>query len=277
MMSRTGSSRALFSPGSPIYRQLLITLLAAASLTFSGLATADQRWQRVPAVTAALDGKEPVTRGLALELPLVAEDGSAVNLSVRFEGDLEDSEYIQTIRLFAPGNPRAEVADYSLSQVTAPVAVTTRVRLSESQQVVALAFTNTGRAFLATRDVRVTVSGCLIGGDDDTRMQMENPRIAFGGEVRANNPVLVRTLINHPMETGLRPDGEDAEDIAQQLVESLTVTLDGEPVFRSRFYTGTSANPYVQFAMTPTQRGELNFQWQDQNGETVEEQKTLTF
>lgn len=246
-------------------------------LALSATVLADQRWQRVDAVMSALNGQQPLTEGLALELPLVAEDGSSVNLSVRFGGDLQEGEHIETIRLFAPGNPRPEVADYHLTPLATPVDITTRVRLSESQQVIALAFTSSGRVFLTTRDVRVTVSGCLIGGDDEVRMQMENPRVAFAGNVRRGQPVTVRSLINHPMETGLRPDGEDASDIEQQLVESLTVSLDGEAVFRARFYTGTSANPYVQFNLTPQQAGELKLVWQDQNGATEEASRPLQF
>lgn len=255
-------------------RLLALPLLLALTTTV----VADQRWQRVDAVMSALNGQQPVTDGgLAVELPLVAEDGSSVSLSVRFEGELQDGEHIDTIRLFAPGNPRPEVADYHLSPLATPVDITTRIRLSETQQVVALAFTSEDRVFLTTRDVRVTVSGCLIGGDDDVRMQMENPRLAFAGDIRQGQPAIVRSLINHPMETGLRPDGQAAMDIEQQLVESLTATLNGEEVFRARFYTGTSANPYVQFTLTPQQAGELALVWQDQNGATEEASRPLQF
>ncbi|MDX5328297.1 MAG: hypothetical protein LPK06_05825, partial [Marinobacter sp.] len=61
------------------------SLLAALALMFvMSTATADQRWQRVEAVTQALDNRVPELEGLSLELPLVAEDGSSVALSVSF-------------------------------------------------------------------------------------------------------------------------------------------------------------------------------------------------
>lgn len=254
------------------------SLLGAFLLVFlTTTAVADQRWQREGAVMSALDGLVPALDGLVLELPLVAEDGSSVSLSVKFEGNLEPGEHIQSLRLLAPGNPRPEVADYSLSALATPVAITTRVRLSESQQVVALAITNQDRAFIATRDVRVTVSGCLVGTGEQARMAMQNPRVAFAGKLAKGQPVTVRTLINHPMETGLRPDGERAAEVKQQLVESLTVTLEGEPVLTSRFYTGTSANPYLQFRMTPARAGDLQLTWQDQNGDVVEASQPVRF
>lgn len=259
-----------------LLRTALTVFLAGGLL--SATALADQRWQRVEAVQAALNGLEPVTDGLELELPLVAEDGSSVTLNVRFDGELGADEHIEKIRVFAPGNPRPEVADYALTPMATPVDITTRIRLSETQQVVALAFTSAGRAFLTTRDVRVTVSGCLIGGGlDASSTQMENPRLAFAGEVRPGQPVAVRSLINHPMETGLRPDGEAAGDVDPLLIETLTVTLDDEPVFRSRFYTGTAANPYVQFTLSPQQAGEVGLTWQDQNGETVQTSRPIHF
>lgn len=255
-------------------RSLLGALLLVVMTT---TALADQRWQREDAVMSALDGRVPALEGLTLELPLVAEDGSSVSLSVKFEGNLEPGEHIQSLRLFAPGNPRPEVADYRLSALATPVDIATRVRLSESQQVVALAITSQDRAFVATRDVRVTVSGCLVGTGEQARMVMENPRVALAGKAAKDQPVTVRTLINHPMETGLRPDGERAAEVEQRLVDSLTVTLDGEPVLTSRFYTGTSANPYLQFRMTPAQAGELQLTWQDQNGDVIEASQPVRF
>ncbi|BEH16152.1 thiosulfate oxidation carrier complex protein SoxZ [Marinobacter shengliensis] len=253
-------------------------LLAAFALMFvMGTANADQRWQRVEAVTQALDNRVPELEGLSLELPLVAEDGSSVALSVSFTGSLEDGEHIEKVRLFAPGNPRPEVADITLSALASPANIATRIRLSETQQVVALAITNQDRAFLTTRDVRVTVSGCLVGGGDASAIAMANPRLALAGSVRKSQPVTVRSLINHPMETGLRPDGQADDSIEQQLVESLTATLNDEPVLTARFFTGTSANPYLQFQLTPEEEGELKLVWQDQEGEQMEASQPIRF
>lgn len=246
-------------------------------LVLTTTALADQRWQRVDSITSALDGRVPSLEGLALELPLVAEDGGSVSLAVRFEGNLEEGEHIESLRLFAPGNPRPEIVDFTLSALTNPVDLATRVRLSESQQVVALALTNQDRAFIATREVRVTVSGCLVGTGEQAGMTMQTPRVALAGSASKGQPVTIRTLINHPMETGLRPDGEPSENVEQQLVESLTTTLDGEPVLTAHFYTGISANPYVQFQMTPEHAGNLQLIWQDQNGETAQAQQAISF
>lgn len=250
---------------------------AFALLIMAGHALADQRWQRVSAVTDALDGKEPMLEGLTLDLPLVAEDGSSVALTVAMETALENGEYLSSIQLFAPGNPRPEVARFDLSPAANPASIATRIRLSESQQVVAVAMTNTGRAFLATRDVRVTVSGCLAGDRGNRDMTMSTTRVALAGTPSNGQPVAVRTLINHPMETGLLPGGEPAPDIKQQLVETLTVTMGGDPVIRARFFTGISANPYVQFQMTPTSEGQLALTWQDQNGDRMDATQDIRF
>jgi sulfur-oxidizing protein SoxY len=79
------------------------------------------------------------------------------------------------------------------------------------------------------------------------------------------------------METGLRPDGQADDDIEQQLVESLTVTLNDAPVLTARFFTGTSANPYLQFQLTPEEEGELKLVWQDQKGEQMETSQPVRF
>ncbi|MEC7815812.1 MAG: thiosulfate oxidation carrier protein SoxY [Pseudomonadota bacterium] len=258
-----------------MFSRVLMGSLALLFIASSALA--DQRWQRVSAVTDALGGKEPVLEGLTLDLPLVAEDGSSVALTVALEAELAEGEHLSSVQLFAPGNPRPEVARFDLSPLASPLNIATRIRLSESQQVVAVATTSTGRAFLATRDVRVTVSGCLAGDRGGRDMTMSTPRVALAGTPSNGQPVAVRTLINHPMETGLLPGGEPAPDIKQQLVQTLTVTMGGDPVIKARFFTGISANPYVQFQMTPTSEGQLALTWQDQNGDRMDATQDIRF
>lgn len=256
---------------SAAFPRLVLAVLAATLL--SPAAQADDRWQRIEAVRAAVGDAQPQLSGLALDLPFVAEDGSSVALGIAFSGPLQVGEYIDSVRVFAPNNPRPEVIDLRYTSAT-PVSVSTRMRLRESQPVFAVATSNQGRRWLAVRDVRVTVSGCLAPAASQQAPTMANPRVAVAGKPAADQPFTVRAMINHPMLTGVAADGSQSDP---QLVRELTVTLGGQPLLAARFHTGTAANPFVQAQLSAPVAGELEFVWQDLRGAQVREARPLSF
>lgn len=251
--------------------RLLPALLAAVLLLPA--AQADDRWQRVEAVRAAVGEAQPQLTGLALELPFVAEDGSAVNLGISFGASLQAGEYIDSVRVFAPGNPRPEVIDLRYAG-PAPVSVNTRMRLRESQPVFAVATSNQGRRWLAVRDVRVTVSGCLAPSASAQQPVMSSPRVAIAGSPAASQPFTVRAMVSHPMLTGVAADGSRSEP---QLVRALDIRLAGQPLLEVRFHSGTAANPYLQAQLSAPAAGELEFVWEDQQGAQLKETRPLSF
>lgn len=225
-------------------------------------------------VAELLAGSTPQTAGLKLDLPSVSEDGSAVAVGIQFEGQLEPGDRLASLHLFATENPRPELIAFRLlSDQTLPD-FNTRIRLNESQQVIAVAVSEQGHSWINAKDVRVTISGCLVRDPDEQVVAgMQNPRIALPRRIKAGEPVELRTLINHPMETGLRPDA-DGSLIPQNLVQSLQLAIDEQPALEVQFANGTAANPYVRLVVQGEGR-ELNFRWQDQQGEEVVEKRQL--
>lgn len=249
----------------------LLNLVVACAFSLPALAAS---WQQFAPVQQALNGQAPETQGLQLDLPLVSEDGSAVPLSVRFTGNLAADDSLASIRIFATGNPRVEVIDFLFQDASAIADLSTRIRLNESQAVIALATSRSGRHWVVERDVRVTVSGCLMRSDEQADGGMQNPRIALPRRIQKGQTFEVRTLLNHPMETGLR-EGSDGRLLPQNLVRSLQVQLDGQPVFETRFHSGTSANPYVRFNLNAQTSTAASFIWTDQQDRQIIEQRNL--
>ncbi|MBF8223119.1 thiosulfate oxidation carrier complex protein SoxZ [Halomonas sp. 328] len=247
--------------------------LAGALLFTAPPLLASDAWQRLEPARALVGDAVPEGDGLVLELPHVSEDGSAVPLTVRFEPVLED-DAIASIHLFATGNPYPEVAGFHFTEQAARPEVSTRVRLNESQRVVAVAVSREGRVWTSEREVRVTVSGCLIRGDEETPEALANPRVSLP-DFRAGEPGEVRTLITHPMETGLR-EGPDGEVLPRYIIETFRVSLDGETAFEAELHPSVSANPYLRFYLTPQAEGEALFEWQDDSGERAEYRAELT-
>jgi sulfur-oxidizing protein SoxY len=146
--------------------------------------------------------------------------------------------------------------------------VETRIRLNESQTVVALALLDDGRALVAEREVRVTVSGCLTdagtyAGDNLFRARVRVPERLAGGEA---GPVLA--MIGHPMETGLRT-GPDGAVLPKRLIERFEARFDGAPVFAADFNRSVSADPYLKFQIAPPASGTLALSWREDTGHLV--------
>jgi sulfur-oxidizing protein SoxZ len=86
------------------------------------------------------------------------------------------------------------------------------------------------------------------------------PRTAARGEI-----IEIKTLIQHPMETGFRRD-LDGEIIPVHIIERLVCTYDGEEVFRADLHPSIAANPFLTFHTVATVSGRLEISWHDDDG-----------
>lgn len=112
------------------------------------------------ALRRALDGRTPVEGRVTLRLPPIAENGNAVPLSVTVESPMTEADHIRAIHVFADKNPAPEVASFRLSPAMGRAQADTRIRLGQTQDVIALAEGSDGRVFLARAEVKVTIGGC---------------------------------------------------------------------------------------------------------------------
>lgn len=228
-------------------------------------------WHQLDAVRNSVGDATVLEEGLQLTLPLVAEDGSSVPLGV--SSDALGDTHIKRLELFAPANPTPEVAVFEFGPEIKTVNLATRIRLSESQTVVAVAHTEDGRAIVAERPVRVTVSGCVAPAQSDPSAEMQaRVRVPKSWSAGAASEVL--TMISHPMVTGLAEDASGNRPPAR-IIETFQATLDGQPLLRARYFRSLAANPYLRFDLTPTQEGELQFQWVEDTGRSVERSEQL--
>ncbi len=94
----------------------------------------------------------PLEGGILLEVPEISDNGGAVPIRVAAEG-------ARRIALFADANPSPNVAEFTFGSL-APPAATIRIRLAQSQNVIAVAEMADGTFRRASRRIAVTVGGC---------------------------------------------------------------------------------------------------------------------
>ena len=101
------------------------------------------------------------------------------------------------------------------------------------------------------------------------RVMINVPARAKRGEV-----IEIKTLIQHPMETGYRLDKMGAA-IPRDIIKSFICTYDGAEVFRAELFPAIAANPFIAFFTIATEGGELVFSWTDDHGQTQTETRQI--
>ena len=105
-------------------------------------------------------GKEPVKGKVKLDLPEIAENGNTVPMTVSVESPMTEQSHVTDILVLADQNPRAGVVRFRLSSLSGVAEANTRIRLAETQNVLAFAKMNDGSVFMDTKLVKVTIGGC---------------------------------------------------------------------------------------------------------------------
>jgi sulfur-oxidizing protein SoxY len=146
--------------GAPDRRQ---TLQAIAAVTAFGAwpLSASATPEAVDAeVRNRFGDRKTVPGPLRLDLPDVAENGQAVPLGVEADSPMTAADHVKAIHILAENNPLPNVASFYFTPASAKAAVAIRMRLAETQVVVAIAETSTGALWRAEKLVKVTVGGC---------------------------------------------------------------------------------------------------------------------
>jgi sulfur-oxidizing protein SoxY len=141
---------------SRLTRRTALMALAGALVARNAFATADQAkdWLAALAKGTPKDGK------VTLKAPEIAENGNAVPLTVTVDSPMTDKSYVKAIYIAADGNPNPGVSVFEFTPLSGKAEVSLRVRLSQTQKLVAVAEMNDGSLFTASREVKVTIGGC---------------------------------------------------------------------------------------------------------------------
>lgn len=101
----------------------------------------------------------------------------------------------------------------------------------------------------------------------------EKPRLKVPKEAKKGEIIEIKTLLSHPMETGLRKD-QAGNTIPRKILNKFTCEFNGKPVFSADLEPAVAANPYIQFNAKVDESGTFKFTWTDDDGTvtTTEEQ-----
>ena len=142
-----------------INRRTFVLSATAASVlpSLSAFATVDDATQ---AVDKILGGQPAKVGRVTLEIPPLVENGNLVTMKVSVQSPMTEADYVRAIHIVAEGNPLPNVVSFFLSPRAGRAAITTRIRLGDSQRVRAIAQMSDGSFWQGDAATLVTLAAC---------------------------------------------------------------------------------------------------------------------
>jgi len=107
-------------------------------------------------------GESPVRNGkVTLDIPPLVENGNTIAMTVAVDSPMTAQDYVKAIHVFNEKNPQPDVISVHLGPRAGKAGFATRIRLADSQTVVAIAEMSDGSLWSDSVEVIVTIAACL--------------------------------------------------------------------------------------------------------------------
>jgi len=142
-------------------RQFLGLAGGAAALGAVSLRPAAATPASMTTAIRAVVGEATVRTGkVKLEVPPLVENGNTVPMTVSVSNPMTPADHVVSIHVFNEKNPQPNMGNFYLGPHAGRAQVSTRIRLADSQKIVAIAKLSDGSFWSATTDVVVTLAAC---------------------------------------------------------------------------------------------------------------------
>ena len=120
--------------------------------------------EEMQAAIAKIVGEAKVHQGkVKLEIPPLVENGNTVPCTVSVESPMTAADHVKAIHVFNERNPQPNVISVHLGPRAGRADFATRIRLADTQNVVAIAEMSDGSFWSGSVEVVVTLGACLEG------------------------------------------------------------------------------------------------------------------
>jgi len=108
----------------------------------------------------AVGGKKAQPGKVRVRMPEIAENGNTVPMTVMAESPMTAADHVKAIHVVTDNNPRPEVASFYFTPANGKAEVSTRIRLSQTMNVLAYAEMSDGSVWSTRAEAKVTIGGC---------------------------------------------------------------------------------------------------------------------
>jgi len=153
-MSQQNSTRRQFlglAGGAAVLGAVPIVTMRPAEATPAELASA---------IRNVTGGAAVKTGKVKLDVPPLVENGNTVPLTVSVSHPMAPEDHVRSIHVFNEKNPQPNIGNFYLGPHSGRAQVSTRIRLADSQKIVAIARLSDGTFWSTSVEVVVTLAAC---------------------------------------------------------------------------------------------------------------------
>ncbi|MET4085172.1 SoxY-related AACIE arm protein [Bradyrhizobium sp. S3.5.5] len=100
------------------------------------------------------------TGKVKLDIPPLVENGNTVPVTVSVASPMTATDYVKSIHVFNEKNPQPNIGNFYLNPSSGRAQVSTRMRLADTQKVVAIARMSDDTFWQVAADIVVTLAAC---------------------------------------------------------------------------------------------------------------------
>jgi sulfur-oxidizing protein SoxY len=136
-------------------------VLQAAIIGVPGLIAAAASAEDDADLVKRLIGKTPQPSSrVHLTMPSTFPDGYTVPLTLDVDSPMTEADHVRVVHIIAPRNPIIVTAAFFFTPQSGRAYLSTRIRLAEPQNVLAIAEMSDGAVLMAKTWVKVATNGC---------------------------------------------------------------------------------------------------------------------
>jgi sulfur-oxidizing protein SoxY len=259
-------------------RQLLLTAvlvgvtqLGAVSRAFADDDDAAARTSRWQALQHALFPGRSLSDGagiVKLDAPPRALDAALVPIGI----DLSSVKPIKSVYVVIDGNPSPLAAHFTFGPKADPHNLKMRVRVDQYTDMHAVAETQDGKLFVATKFVKAS-GGCSApaGGDDAAALQdMGRMKLHLIGDFVAGRPEQAVLMVRHPNFNGMQMNQITRYYTPPRFIRTIDATYEGGSIFHLDSDISMSTDPVITFGFLPQAKGQMKIVVRDSKDTTFD-------
>jgi sulfur-oxidizing protein SoxY len=259
-------------------RQLLLTaiLVGATQLGVVSSAVADdndvaERASRWQALQQALFPGRTLKDGagiVMLDAPPRALDAALVPIGI----DLSSVKPIKSVYLVIDGNPSPLAGHFIFGPKADPHSLKLRVRVDQYTDMHAIAESQDGQLFVATKFVKAS-GGCSApaGGDDAAALQdIGRMKLHIIGAFAAGKPAQAVLMVRHPNFNGMQMNQITRYYTPPRFIRTIDATYEGVSIFHLDSDISMSTDPVITFGFVPQAKGQMKIVVRDSKDTTFD-------
>ncbi|HEY0340278.1 MAG TPA: quinoprotein dehydrogenase-associated SoxYZ-like carrier [Steroidobacteraceae bacterium] len=203
-----------------------------------------------------------------LDAPPRALDAALVPIGI----DLSSVKAIKGVYLVIDGNPSPLAAHFTFGPKADPHSLKLRVRVDQYTNMHAIAESQDGQLFVATKFVKAS-GGCSApaGSDDTAALQdMGRMKLHLVGDFAAGKPEQAVLMVRHPNFNGMQMNQITRYYTPPLFIRTIDATYEGSSIFHLDSDISMSTDPVITFGFVPQAKGQMKIVVRDSKDTTFD-------